>query len=135
MNRDRVCAALIIDNTILMVRIDEQDRSFWTLPGGGVEKGETYEQAVAREMVEETNIRVRVIRQLFEMRYSQGIDRCFLVEQIHNEEKASLGYDPELNRNNQVLKGIDWRPINELKEDLQVRIVLEAISSNRIVKA
>ena len=33
-------------------------KGYWTPPGGGIESGETYEQAVVREVEEETNMKV-----------------------------------------------------------------------------
>lgn len=41
-----------------LVVVYHQDKKYWTPPGGGIEKGETYEQAVVREVKEETNMKV-----------------------------------------------------------------------------
>ncbi len=38
------------------------DNGFWGLPGGGVEVGESIEQGVVREVLEETGLHVRVKR-------------------------------------------------------------------------
>ena len=41
-----------------LVVVYHQDKKCWTPPGGGIEKGETYEQAVVREVQEETNMKI-----------------------------------------------------------------------------
>ncbi|MBP1989813.1 NUDIX domain-containing protein [Paenibacillus eucommiae] len=97
MARDRVCGAIIRDESILMVRIADEDKEFWTLPGGGIEYNETQEEAVIREVKEEVNLDVRVKLKLFEMEYVHGMDYCFLCETINNEQ-PQLGHDPELLR-------------------------------------
>ncbi len=34
------------------------DKGYWTIPGGAIEKGETYEEATVREIHEESNMKV-----------------------------------------------------------------------------
>jgi ADP-ribose pyrophosphatase YjhB (NUDIX family) len=43
---------------LLIKRGHEPGTGLWTLPGGRIEPGETDEQAVAREILEETGLRV-----------------------------------------------------------------------------
>jgi ADP-ribose pyrophosphatase YjhB (NUDIX family) len=40
-NRDRAFAAIINNGKIVMVHVKNDVREFWTLPGGGVEEGES----------------------------------------------------------------------------------------------
>ncbi|MPZ67560.1 MAG: NUDIX domain-containing protein [Pseudonocardiaceae bacterium] len=47
---------------LLVRRANEPGRGRWSLPGGRVERGESDEQAVARELAEETGITVSVGR-------------------------------------------------------------------------
>lgn len=49
-----------------MERAGEPLKGYWSLPGGLVETGERLEAAVAREILEETGLRVRPIR-MFEI--------------------------------------------------------------------
>ena len=58
----RYQGAIIRDHHILLIRHRENEsgRSYWILPGGGIEPGETEEDCVIREMKEETNLDVRV---------------------------------------------------------------------------
>ncbi|HSC72609.1 MAG TPA: NUDIX domain-containing protein [Gaiellaceae bacterium] len=51
--------ALVIDGNhrVLLVRFDWPDKSVWALPGGGVDPGELPEQAIVRELAEESGLR------------------------------------------------------------------------------
>ncbi len=50
--------------TVLIVQ--RYDNGVWVLPGGGIDTGETPEQAVVREMAEETGLEVSVSRKVGE---------------------------------------------------------------------
>ena len=57
-----VGGVVIRDGCVLLVqRAQEPLAGKWTLPGGAVELGETLEEAVVRELREETGLEVRVL--------------------------------------------------------------------------
>ena len=58
----RYQGAIIRDHHILLLKQIEHasGRSYWQIPGGGIEPDETEEQCVQREMLEETGLEVQV---------------------------------------------------------------------------
>jgi len=58
--RVSVCAIIFADNRVLLAH--RRDIDWWNLPGGGMEAGETVEQALRREVLEETGLEVKVER-------------------------------------------------------------------------
>lgn len=71
MKKVNVTYALLYDNTnekILMVKNKGKNGSYYTLPGGAVKLGETLEEAVTREVKEETGFTYNCKRYLFYQR-------------------------------------------------------------------
>ena len=63
--RIRAVSAVVTDAAgryLLVLRTEDPEAGRWALPGGRVEPGETLEDAVVREVGEETGVRVRVAR-------------------------------------------------------------------------
>ena len=58
--RVRVAVALIGPGGLLLVRHQKKDRSYWLIPGGGLEYGESMREAAHRELLEETGLEVEV---------------------------------------------------------------------------
>ena len=89
--------AIIRDHHILLIkeRINATGRSFWMLPGGGIEPSETDEDCVKREMKEETNLDVKVKRLLSiepappNRPYPQI--RTYLCVPLNNDAKPGFG--------------------------------------------
>jgi len=64
------CATIVKDNRVLLVQHAEEgkpDYGDWLLPAGSVEPGETFDEAVEREINEETGLRIRTVRKLTEI--------------------------------------------------------------------
>lgn len=60
-----VGGVIINRNKILLVkRAHPPNKDMWAIPGGKLEYGETLEDAVKREMLEETNLEVKVLNLL-----------------------------------------------------------------------
>lgn len=70
----QLCSGLLIrDGQVLLVRCvyPDQPHPLWVLPGGRQEPGETIEEAVVREFLEETSLHVRAARLAY---VSESID-------------------------------------------------------------
>lgn len=143
LTRPRACGALIDNDAILMVRHVEPTRSYWTLPGGGVEAGETPAEAAVREVWEETRLDVRVVRLLFEHSYfitkdgrqTENPEYVFLVELEEQSDgilqTATIGGDPEdahLPTEHRLLQDVAWQSLDSVKDDRQVALVLSVMA-------
>lgn len=58
--RPSVCAVIINDNNEILLE-QRSDNQLWGLPGGGVEIGESVTQALHREVIEETGLKIKII--------------------------------------------------------------------------
>ncbi|WP_127492681.1 NUDIX hydrolase [Paenibacillus glycanilyticus] len=61
----RVTGILVEEGRLLLVKQKVSDSRAWSLPGGRVEQGETLEQAIIRELEEETGLTTRIIKLLY----------------------------------------------------------------------
>lgn len=63
----RYQAAIIRNGYILLVKQrGDGGYEWWNVPGGGLEPGETEEQCIIREVKEETNLVVKIVRLLID---------------------------------------------------------------------
>lgn len=120
MERRAVRCAVLRDDAILMVRFLIDGRSWWTLPGGGVEPGETDEQAALRELQEETQLIGLGPRWICDLP-----DPCFLVS-VDPMAEPRLDMDPALPDASEIVD-VQWRATGDLADDVQVKQVLAAL--------
>ena len=115
--RGRAQCLVVRDNKILMVKHCHDGEEYYCLPGGGIEKGETPEQAAVRELKEECLVVGKIIKKTSE--WTDPFDEnsfayTFQID-IGNQIPA-LGYDPEFTKEKQILVGVQWLSLDELSE-------------------
>ncbi len=125
MCRQRAVAVVIRAGCVLMVLHREGERVYWTLPGGGVEPGESAIGAAVRELAEETGIRAKAVRELYRL----PSETCYLCD-ADLAQMARLGSDPELDGQPAMVLAVGWIPLSELEDDVQGRLFLPALEGD-----
>lgn len=111
----RAARAIIIrDDDILVMRRNKFGEEYYTLPGGGVQIGETYEQALHRELAEEASFRILSERLVFIDHAGDmfGTQHIYVCEYAGNTPQ--LAADSEERSINQLGQNIHepmWLPI------------------------
>ncbi len=109
--RIRVCGICIQDNKILLVKHHSLGETgiLWAPPGGGMSFGETAEDALKREFVEETGLTVSIEKFLCVNEYLSpplhAVELFFLVQ---TEGILKMGSDPELQADQQIITDVEW---------------------------
>jgi 8-oxo-dGTP diphosphatase len=78
---------VINDDGLILVRepLNHFDGYVWSLPKGGVDKGETLEQGALREVEEETGVRAEIVERIpGEWKSTSALNRYFLMRVIEN---------------------------------------------------
>ena len=114
MRRVNVVYALILNEDTQKVLMVHNIGASWTLPGGAVEDGETLEQALIREVKEETGLEVQVgevvsiNEKFFEQKGEHVLFVTFFVNVIEGE--IFIQYEDEISE----IKWVDRKTANEL---------------------
>lgn len=91
MTRIRAVGIVIKSGQLLVIKRNNHGQKYFTFPGGGVEAGESIEQAVLRELMEETQIKCEIDREIYYVKYDNGNeDRFFLCNYIGGKPNLTL---------------------------------------------
>ena len=124
--RQRAAALIYNDHQILLILRRKNGHAYATLPGGGIEDGETPAAAAAREVLEEVNLTVEVGQQVLELDNLNNHEHYFLCRAVRGEMR--LGDGPEGIRNS-AANSYDpqWVDLSRLDEVNLVPEVLRAL--------
>ena len=117
------------DNIILIHRI-KNNKEYYVFPGGGLEKGETKEQCILREVKEELGIDIKIIKYLYRLESEKDIEYYFLCEYLNGE--IGTGEGPEFTDENYLDRGKYIPELHPLKSIEQLD--LKKIVSTSIIQ-
>jgi len=110
-------------NEVLLMRRRKEGRVYATLPGGGIEPGETPAEACAREMLEEVNLVVDVGEEVLTLENLGSREHYFRVTSRSGEMR--LGDGPEgVRHSDQNWYSPEWVAVARLDE---VNLVPEGV--------
>jgi 8-oxo-dGTP diphosphatase len=128
--RIRAAGILVKDGQILLVRHEKNGKSYWLLPGGGVDFGETVEQALVREFQEEVGLSIGVGKLVLvhdsipPNRHRQVLNLYFLV----TAGKYDLKVTPDAVLRDAAFHSLEQFPKMQVNPDVKAEI-LAGISS------
>lgn len=110
--RVRACAIIESNSNLLLIKqnVPTRDEPVWMPPGGGVMLGETIETALAREVHEETGLKITPLRLLW---IHEFLELPFHAIEFYFEcsivgGMLRLGHDPELSDDEQSLMEVKF---------------------------
>lgn len=118
--RIRAGIVLIENNKVALIERQRAGLHYFVFPGGGVDEGESPEQAAIRETMEELGVRVAIKRKVAEVHFGHKSKQIyFLVDRISGEFGTGTGDEFTDSDPDSPEEGIYipiWMPIEELSQ-------------------
>ncbi|GMV65830.1 MAG: NUDIX hydrolase [Candidatus Omnitrophica bacterium] len=111
--RIRVAALILKGDTILLAEHEKGGRRYWLLPGGGVEYGESIEEALKRELIEEAGLDIEVDQLLWIVDSIPEDHHRHVLNLILSAHPISDTLKPGSDR---VLRTVAWHPLEGLMD-------------------
>lgn len=130
----RAQVVLLDADRILLARHQRRGGSYWVLPGGAVEPGETPEEAAVREVLEETGLQIRLERLLFvdgprqEGEVVIKSPRYTYLGRIVGGELQPVEESVQADEEKGHLSGAAWMPLEAREYDARTRDTLRLVA-------
>ncbi len=138
----RAVALVIKGNDVLLMERKNNGRHYFVFPGGGVEEGESIEEAVLREVMEETTLSIKIEKKLYTHYYDSAFRKrssqfFYLCSYLSGEPILGDSIEKEKMKDGNNYYKPQWFPVQNLKTmlvyPLEIRDwLLEDIENNFI---
>jgi len=121
--RTRAGIVLIEDDKVALIERLRAGLDYYVFPGGGVDHGETPEQAAIREAMEELGVEVAIKQKVAMIYFNQSTQVYFLAERVRGEFGTGTGEEFTDADPNDPQEGVYvpvWMPIDELRRHEKV---------------
>jgi ADP-ribose pyrophosphatase YjhB (NUDIX family) len=102
-------------NELLLVNHQKNGKSYWLLPGGGVEFGESFHEALKREFMEELSMEIGAVGELFLVHDTVYPDKKRHIVNLYFTVKAVKNHVLKVNPDG-VLAGAKFVSIKDFKK-------------------
>ena len=100
---------------LLLIKRIKNDNLYWVIPGGGVKKGESFEEAAKRELQEELGFCAEKLNNGITLRLKNGIERYFVAVDEDTYNFTIQGEEADRNnKSNQYIP--EWVSLDNFNE-------------------
>ncbi|EPW7037958.1 NUDIX domain-containing protein, partial [Vibrio parahaemolyticus] len=136
--RKQRVSALIVNcknAEILLIKRFKEGRNYWVFPCGGVEPEERLEQAIVREVFEETSLRIDNYQEMFSVVNRGRKEHFYLVNVQFFEPKLSLHSPERQAQSSSNRYELTWVKLNDLSKLNLVPVEAKEIVSSLVSQA
>ncbi|EJF7266525.1 NUDIX domain-containing protein [Vibrio parahaemolyticus] len=137
MQKQRVIALMLNRKNaeILLIKRFKEGRNYRVFPGGGVEQEELLEQAIVREVFEETSLRIDNYQEIFSVVNRGRKEHFYLVNVQFFEPKLSLHSPERQTQSSSNRYELTWVKLNDLSKLDLVPIEAKEIVNSLVSQA
>lgn len=125
------CACIIKNERILVTqRGPDSDHPFlWEFPGGKIKTGETAEECIKREIREELELEIEIVKSMLPVQHNYGIRQIDLIPFLCSANSEKLKLNEHLD-----FKWIEWTELVEIPFSAADEKLIRNIQNRQILK-